>query len=189
MLVNKSSETFEMDDDEKKVVLHAGDYCFDKAGTYIHTLLGSCISITIWHPKLCIGGMCHFALARPNGIPPGSVLDPRYAEDCIALFKRSVERKGTQLKDYQVKIFGGGNMYDKYPDPTLDPVEKLPIGEKNTAAAFTLLMNEGVDILLAHVGEFGHRRLVFDLSTGDVWVRFTPSKGVVGDARALDGPK
>lgn len=174
---------------QKKVVLHAGEYCFDSKGTHVHTLLGSCISITIWHPELKIGGMCHFALARPNGRPPGSRLDPRYAEDCIELFKRSVARNRTRLTDYEVKIFGGGNMYEKYPVPDLDEVERQPIGEKNAAAAFSLLMNEGANIQVAHVGEFGHRRIVFDISTGDVWVRFSAAKGAVGDVRSLDGRK
>jgi chemotaxis protein CheD len=177
-----------MDHAKKKVVLHSGDYCFDKAGTHVHTLLGSCVSITIWHPRLCIGGMCHFALGRPDGRPPGSALDPRYAEDCIELFKRSVAKKRTRLKDYHVKIFGGGNMYEKFPDPELDDDEKQPVGGRNSIAAFTLIMNEGVDVLVAHVGEFGHRRIVFDISTGDVWVRFTPGKGAVGGYSATRRP-
>ncbi|MCB1849769.1 MAG: chemotaxis protein CheD [Gammaproteobacteria bacterium] len=173
----------------KKIVLHAGDYCFDSAGTHVHTLLGSCISITLWHPQLKIGGMCHFALARPDGGKPGSRLDPRYAEDCIELFRRSAARHRTKISQYEAKIFGGGNMYEKYPNPALDTVEKQPIGEKNAAAAFSLLMNEGANILVAHVGEFGHRRIVYDIATGDVWVRFTPARGTVGDVRSLDGPK
>lgn len=171
----------------KKIVLHAGDYCFDSAGTHVHTLLGSCISITLWHPARRIGGMCHFALARPEPRRPGQRLDPRYAEDCIELFKNSVSRMKTAFTDYEVKIFGGGNMYDKYPDTTLDETERQPVGEKNASTAFSILMNEGANILVAHVGEAGHRRIVFDITTGDVWVKFTPAKGVVGDVRSLDG--
>jgi len=174
---------------DNKVTLHAGEYCFDSAGTHVHTLLGSCISITIWHPGLCIGGMCHFALARPIERASGTELDPRYAEDCIELFKRSVDRKGTQLKSYHIKIFGGGNMYNKKPFSGLDAIENQPVGEKNVAAAANLLMAEGVDILVAHVGEFGYRRLVFNISTGDVWVRFTPAKGSVGNVSSLHGRK
>ena len=162
---------------EKKVVLHAGDYFFGKAGMHVHTLLGSCISITLWHPRLRIGGMCHFALPRTNKIMEGE-LNPRYAEDCIQLFKRSVKRKNTRMSDYQVKVFGGGNLSSHFFSEDIDVDERRPIGGKNTTRAYELLLDEGVDITLAHVGEFGYRRIVFDISTGDVWVRFTEVRNI-----------
>jgi len=78
-------------------------------------------------------------------------------------------------------------MYEKQTYTGLDEIENQPIGDKNAVAAATLLMNEGVDILVAHVGEFGYRRIVFDISTGDVWVRFTPAKDAIGDVRSQRG--
>ncbi|BFM05772.1 chemotaxis protein CheD [Halioxenophilus aromaticivorans] len=184
---------------ERKVVLHAGEYCFTSAGTHVHTLLGSCISITLWHPELKIGGMCHFALPErtSNGTGIGNgigtiaaqprKLDPRYAEDCIALFLRSVRRNNTDITEYEAKIFGGGNMYEKYPSVDIGMVERLPVGEKNTLAAFTLLTELSVDIAVAHVGEFGYRRIIFDVATGDVWVKFKPIGPGAGDQRSLSG--
>jgi chemotaxis protein CheD len=174
---------------KNKVILHAGEYCFGNADTHVHTLLGSCIAITVWHPDRRIGGMCHFALPSPSGRVPGPKLDPRYAEDCIQQFKRSAARHQTELLSYDVKIFGGGNMYKKRPWQNLDSVQNQPVGDKNVASAATLLMDEGIDILVAHVGEYGYRQIVFDISTGDVWVQFTPSDGDVGDVRSLRGPK
>jgi len=78
-------------------------------------------------------------------------------------------------------------MYKKIRYSGLEEVENQPVGDKNVAAAATLLMNEGVEILVAHVGEFGYRRIVFDISTGDVWVRFTAARGAIGDVRSLGG--
>lgn len=174
----------------KKIVLHAGDYCFGGEGTHVHTLLGSCVSITLWHPQRRIGGMCHFALPRQVARRDDDPLDPRYAEDCIALFQRSAERQGTRLTDYRAKVFGGGNMYEHGVRDTVDGVEvvqRQPVGDRNAAAAFTLLMQAGIEILVGHVGEYGYRRLVFDIGTGDVWVRFSRARGVAGDLRALQG--
>ena len=154
---------------EKKVFLHPGDFCFTDKTTHIHTLLGSCISITLWHPKLQIGGMCHFTLPKfPGRSTPDRDLDGRYAEDVMKLFDREVKKHGTDITDYDAKIFGGGNMMrDKGQD-----IENS-IGTKNATAAMTLLMEKSVNILVAHVGEFGHRRLVFNVETGEVWVRHT----------------
>jgi chemotaxis protein CheD len=170
----------------QKVVLHAGDYCFDQAGTQIHTLLGSCVSITLWHPELKVGGMCHYALPYQQD-DQSRKLNPRFADDCIQLFNRSVRRYGTVISDYHVKIFGGGNMYEKQVNNNISDEKRLPVGDKNVIAAYELLQKEGAQILVAHVGEFGYRKIVFDISSGDVWVKFTPVGKSIGDLRSLSG--
>ena len=158
----------------KKIFLHPGDFCFSKEPVHVHTLLGSCISITLWHPELHIGGMCHFTLPKYPGKPsPDRKPDGRYADDVMKMFREETARCGTRLTEYEAKIFGGGNMMREEGQCVQDS-----IGSKNAAMAMQLLMQENVNILVAHVGEFGHRRLVFDIGTGDVWVRHTESGGV-----------
>lgn len=152
---------------KKKIFLYPGEFAFAGAGVHLHTLLGSCISITLWHPQKKIGGMCHFMLPehpkvralnnKPNG---------RYAPDAMALFRKAVTKQKTHITEYQAKIFGGGNM-TRIAGENVDET----IGTKNAAAAMQLLMQEGVEILVAHVGEFSYRRIVFDISTGAVWVK------------------
>ncbi len=90
----------------------------------------------------------------------------------MKLFKKSVAKHKTHITEYQAKIFGGGNMMRSVGD-NLDDT----IGTKNAAAAMQLLMQEGVEILVAHVGEFGHRRIAFYISTGEVWVKHQPTDG------------
>ena len=41
----------------------------------------------------------------------------------------------------------------------------------------------------AHMGEFGYRRVIFDITSGDVWVRFNALRNVPGDMRTLNGRK
>jgi len=156
---------------KKEIYLYAGEYFFGKAGTSVHTLLGSCISITLWHPRLKIGGMCHFALPRTNGMIEGD-LNPRYAEDCLALFKKSAKRKNTKITEYQAKIFGGGNM-NPQKVVHLDDDNRTVIGAKNTAIAFQLLIDSNIEVLVADAGEFGYRKIIFDIESGYVWVNFT----------------
>ena len=40
------------------------------------------------------------------------------------------------------------------------------------AKAMQLLMNRNIEITVVHVGEQGHRRIVMDVATGDVWVKY-----------------
>lgn len=153
----------------KKVILHPGDFYFSRPGenVHIHTLLGSCIAITLWHPQLKAGGMCHFTLPScPQQRAAGSKLDGRYADDVMQMFRLEVAKFKTDITEYEAKIFGGGNMMREQGDSVEDSV-----GTRNAAAAMQLLMAEGVNILVAAVGEFGHRQIVFDVAKGEVWVR------------------
>lgn len=157
----------------RKIYLQPGDFAFAGAGTQIHTLLGSCISITLWHPRLRVGGMCHFTLpGRPNQRPITGELDGRYADEALEMFRRAAHTNKTPLTAYQGKIFGGGNMIRERGQSVYDTV-----GIRNATAAMQLLMQESIEILVVHVGEFGHRRIVFDVATGDVWVRHQPTAG------------
>jgi len=99
-------------------------------------------------------------------------MDGRYADDVMHMFRRESSKYGTKLTEYHAKIFGGGNMIKSNGENT-----EYSIGTKNATAAMTLLMGDNIDILVAHVGEFGHRRIVFDTKTGDVWVRHVGNDG------------
>ena len=159
---------------DNKVFLHPGEFCFLNKAAHVHTILGSCISITLWHPELHIGGMCHFTLPKhPMKKNDEGKLDGRYADDVIKMFKQEVAKYDTKLTEYEAKIFGGGNMMKSEGQNIEDS-----IGAKNAAAAMQLLMTENIAIQVAHVGEFGHRRIVFDVNSGDVWVRHTEASGV-----------
>ncbi|EXJ12242.1 chemotaxis protein CheD [Nitrincola nitratireducens] len=161
----------------KKIVIHAGELVFGRGNKHIFTLLGSCISITLWHPVHRYSGMCHFALPRrPVGIP--GKLDARYADDCIKIFKKAAEEKGTSLKEYECKVFGGGNMLHRYTDEKLPAeltdIERQNVGDSNAAEAFTQLISSGCQIKEADVGEFGYRRVWFNAYTGETRVEYTP---------------
>jgi chemotaxis protein CheD len=152
----------------RQVFLHPGDFVFAEPGTHVHTVLGSCIAICLWHPVLHIGGMCHFVLpSRPKNEVKPAELDGRYGEEAMELFDMAIKLHQTNYRDYQAKIFGGANMFAKKAN-----LSKDLIGEKNAAKAMQLLMKRKVEINVVHVGEQGHRRIVMDVSTGDVWVKY-----------------
>ncbi len=83
-------------------------------------------------------------------------------------------------------MFGGGDALPKY-SRKLDKSEQMPVGDKNSLAAFEFLMEAGVNIATAHVGEQGYRRIIFDISTGDVWVKFTSLAEHHINTRSLSG--
>jgi chemotaxis protein CheD len=153
----------------KTVTLNPGDFYFGSGNTRISTLLGSCISITLWHPRHRIGGMCHYLLAQRSVSlthgAPHPILDGRYADDAFALFLRHMAEAGTRPNEYQAKLFGGGNMFDSDGD-------SIEIGSRNIERARKLLSTSNITLVAEHVGGNGRRILHFDLRNGNAWLSF-----------------
>jgi len=152
-----------------RIFLNPGDFYFSSSGQQITTILGSCIAITLWHPVLHIGGMCHFVMpAAPasnlNSIPAAKAKG-YYADDALLLFKHEVESRGTSLMAYEAKVFGGGHSQARVKQGT------KTIGDQNIIAAITLLARHKMTIKATHLGESRYRRLIFDTNTGDVWLK------------------
>ena len=177
-----------------ETVLQPGDFHFGDANTRVRTLLGSCVSITMWHPAKLIGGMCHYMLPSRN-VARIETLDGRYADEAIILLFQEAVRYNTNPKDYIVKVFGAGNMF---PDLRKCIQEKNhaahnSVPRKNTEIIHTLASSYGFAIEAHDLGGDGHRNIIFDIWSGHVWVRqvkavktfetgviFEKNQGIVG---------
>ncbi|KAB2969475.1 chemotaxis protein CheD [Zoogloea sp.] len=159
----------ETGDDIREVFLQPGGFHFGGGRTRVATLLGSCVSITLWHPRRLIGGMCHYMLPS-RARRPSDPLDGRYADEALALFDREVARAGSTPREYEVKVFGGGNMLSRSdaPPPVMD------IAARNVDSAHALLAHHGYRPTVTHCGGHGHRKLIFELWTGHVWLAHRP---------------
>ncbi|NTV69782.1 MAG: chemotaxis protein CheD [Azonexaceae bacterium] len=147
------------------VFLNPGEFHFGAGKTRISTLLGSCVSITLWHPRRRIGGMCHYMLTERTR-PANSALDGRFASEAFELFLQHVEAAGTRPGEYQAKLFGGANMLADAAGKVMD------IGPRNVAYGRQLLSSRNITLMAEHVGGSGRRKLHFDIWSGDVWLAF-----------------
>ncbi|MDP2902755.1 MAG: chemotaxis protein CheD [Methylovulum sp.] len=156
-----------------EIFLNPGEYFVGGSDFQVRTFLGSCVSITLWHPRLRFGAMSHYLLSsRPGNVTPGYALeascklDGKYADEVFALMVRELRDAKVPVTECQAKIFGGGNMFPNRPVP-----DQLDIGLKNGQAAKYLLVAYGIPIVSEHLFGIGHREIIFNLGNGDVWVR------------------
>lgn len=147
------------------IFLQPGEFYFGDRETRIRTILGSCVSITMWHPKKHIGGMCHYMLPKNKRSGHSHEHNGKYAEDTIHLFLQEIKKSHTSPLDYEVKIFGGGNQF-----PGQDQ-RVFSVSEQNVNIGRQLLEQYGFKIKSEHLGGNGHRNIMFDLWSGDVWVK------------------
>lgn len=154
-----------------EIFLQPGEIFFGDSGTRIRTILGSCVSMTFWHPTKLIGGMNHIMLPERGGLKHNNeiLLDGKYADEATKLMLKEIKNAGTHPSEYQVKLFGGGNMFSKN---TI--LEKQHIGTKNMVAATNLLNRYGFSLHAKQLGGAGHRSIIFDIWSGYVWVRHSP---------------
>jgi len=108
--------------------------------------------------------MCHYILAYKQD-NAGGELDPRYGSDAIKMIMNEIRRSNTAPDEYHVKMFGGANMF-----PDVEG-RRLDIGAKNILAGEELLREYGFQIKRARIGGTRPHNIIFDLWSGNVWVK------------------
>jgi chemotaxis protein CheD len=162
--------------DALEIFLQPGEFYFGEEKTRIRTLLGSCVAITLWHPRLRIGGMAHYMLPQRPNRSKDQPLDGRYAEEVMLMFQRELQDTRTRPGEYQVKLFGGGHMFAYAPKSKCH----VDVSERNIDIGRRLMVQHGFKILAEDLGGDGHRTVAFDLWSGDAWLKKaarTPSGG------------
>lgn len=161
------------------IFLLPGDYFVGDQRYRVRTLLGSCVSVTLWHPAMRIGAMSHFLLpgtGRKKHIDkPGM-----YGADAMELLVDGLARLGVPLMQCQGKIFGGGAMF-----PRNDKVRD--IGTQNGDHARDMLQRHGIHVVSESLFGEGHRQLIFTIRSGEVLSRQVPPElRVVGRTRRTE---
>ncbi len=148
------------------VFLQPGEYFVGDADYRIRTVLGSCVSVALWHPVRRIGAMSHFVLAE-RGVEAIPVIDSRYGNEAMWLMLHELVAVHVEPSQCQAKIFGGASMFDRKPRGG----DSFLIGKRNGEAARNLLRSHGIPIVSESLFGAGHRQVIFDIASGDVWVR------------------
>jgi len=146
------------------IFLQPGELFVADASYQIRTILGSCVSITLWHPATCTGGMSHFLLPTRAEAAAPSELDGRYGDEALQLMLREFRQAGLPLSQCHGKIFGGGNMF-----PGQLRAGAINVGQRNGEAARELLRRHGIPIVSESLFGYGHRQIIFNVRNGDVW--------------------
>ena len=153
------------------IFLQPGELFVGDAGFQIRTILGSCVSITLWHPQLHVGGMSHFLLPSRGQVVAPQERDGRYGDEALALMFADLKAAGVNPRQCQAKIFGGGNMFPGNQHARGQQARGLSVGKRNGEAARALLRQHDIEVVTESLFGIGHRQIIFDVSKGDVWAK------------------
>ena len=147
------------------VFLNPGDYFVGDHTHRVRTLLGSCVSITLWDPALRIGAMSHILLWKRPSRNQG-LLDAHYADEALELMLHGLSQHSVPRQRLVAKLFGGADMF-----PSHGVGARTAVGRRNGEAAHRLLQDHGLVVQSKSLFGVGHRNIVFDVQSGHVWAR------------------
>lgn len=154
-----------MFDDISYKFLLPGEVYYSGKPEMINTVLGSCVSVTMFCRRIGFGMISHSML--PNSKETFKMDDNcmKYIDCSILYMHKQLEDRGIKQSEVEVKIFGGSDMFEYNANgiPT--------VGAKNISAAIKNLETFKYFIMAKDIGGQFTRRLYFSTETGIVYMR------------------
>ena len=143
-----------------------GEFYVSSNDEIIVTLLGSCISVCVYDPLKRLGGMNHFMLPiTGNSIDHEAILlngeAGRYGNYAMEHMINEMLKQGAEKSRLKFKVFGGGKVLKNATN----------VGDSNIEFVFDYLSKENYAIESSNVGDIYPRKIIFYLSTGDVFMK------------------
>lgn len=151
------------------VFLRPGDWLFGHGPVRVSTLLGSCISIALWAPRMKVGAICHCLLPerpRPDRHAP---LDGRYGSDAGEWMERQMRACGCPWSEVEASLAGGAGTGES------------AIGTANIRWVQQWAAERGLVLAQQDVGGRVVRRLTFNLADGSLTVAHGGRLGPAGE--------
>ena len=151
--------TLAMDNALKETLVGMGQVAADRAPGRMKTVLGSCIGLAIYHPRLKTGVMAHIVLpdSAGRGGTPGKFVDTAIPE-----MLKLLKELGSPAHGLTAKFAGGANMFAGS--------GPLQIGDANTEAVRRALKDVGIRVAGQDIGGTRGRRVIFDCTGGAMTV-------------------
>ncbi|HEX9021338.1 MAG TPA: chemotaxis protein CheD [Nitrospirota bacterium] len=159
------------DRDLPVVYLKPGDMYFAKQPTLIVTVLGSCLSITMFNRRRGLGSICHGLLPKCGPRKKdcqGECLEGfRYVDCSIRRMVQLFDRHKVKRSEIEIKCFGGADMFTR----TIELPGIASIGRQNVTTAKQILKDEGLKLRVIDVGGLQGRKIFFNTRTGEVLLK------------------
>jgi len=152
------------------IYLKSGELHFSDKPSSVMTVLGSCLSVTMFHRKARVGAICHGLLpkCRERAVCSRSCAErAKYVECAIEMKVRLFDENRLKRSDIEVKVFGGADMFSM----RLGGRNSISVGRQNIEIAQQTLEKAGIRVIAMDVGGTTGRKLFFNTATGEVLLK------------------
>ena len=148
------------------VTIHPGEYFVSSEDIIISTVLGSCVSVSLWDSRRRMGGINHFMLpGNPANEDTGQAQSAKYGLFAMKLLYNELLKRGAKKANLVAKVFGGGSVLQ------LGPSNASRIPGSNVDFAFAYLEREKFAIVASDTGGGLPRKVFFFAKTGRVLLK------------------
>jgi chemotaxis protein CheD len=152
------------------IYLKPGEVYFGENPVVVSTILGSCVSVTMFHPISRTGAICHGLLPRCGGkkLCDRACLEGfKYVDCSIEKMIEKFDALGVRRGDIEVKIFGGADMFGvRSADNRCKSV-----GMENVMVANAIIGKEGLQVAAFDTRGNQGRKILFLPHTGEVLLK------------------
>jgi chemotaxis protein CheD len=138
--------------------------------TRVITVLGSCLTVTMYCRRLGMGGICHGQLPRCDLKKPcdsNCLGCLKYVDCSILQMVKIFDQNRVKRSEIEVKCFGGADMFSRSSDRS----SIVTIGRQNIEAAQETLTSVGLHPIALDVGGLQGRKIYFYAHTGEVFLK------------------
>jgi chemotaxis protein CheD len=146
----------------EKTIIFSGEHFVSSSESFIETTVGGCIALCLYDKSRHIGGMTHFMLPFPR--TKGDYKDAentKFGINAVYYLYESLLKKGVQKKHLEASVFGGTESAE--PRSTNQNIRFIKV----------ILESEDIPIIKSDLGGPYMRKILFDLSSGKVFVKKT----------------
>lgn len=142
----------------KETMVGMGQIVFGHAPDRIASILGSCVGVSLYHPRTRHAALAHVILPDSQGRPQSA--PGKFADTAIPHMLKLLNQAGAPASGLVAKLAGGSNMFG-HNGP-------LQIGVANGEAVGRLLAAAGIRVVAQDIGGNQGRRISLDCATGDI---------------------
>ncbi len=144
------------------IYLNPAEIVLAEGPATVTTVLGSCVSVTLFSPQTCLSAICHGVLPSGMDVEPG-----KYVDQAVRYMINFFTEKQVTPDHLVAKVFGGADMF-----PQMRGLrDQGTIGAQNIQAALNTLDEVGINPAVVEVGGEQGRKLVYFCDTGEVFIK------------------
>ncbi len=147
-----------------QVWLRPGELFVAKKPSLVTTILGSCITVCLFHPRQVAGAMCHCQL--PSGALSAGDQGYRYVDSTLPKMVQKLNKLGVPYSEMQAKLFGGARVTSANGERQF----RTKIGQSNITMARRVLQEHNIPLVAECVGGHKGYKLFFHSSSGGVYL-------------------